>query len=72
MGAWMSMMLVTMATAVQAAPTDVTLTSLLGEMTDRGQVARRPDPAYSLCQRSSHDPRKNDPFNAETWHTNQD
>ena len=72
MGAWMSMMLVTMATAVQAAPTDVTLTSLLGEMTDRGQVARRPEPAYSLRQRSSHDPRKNDPFNAETWHTNQD
>ncbi|MBI5833379.1 MAG: DUF2961 domain-containing protein [Armatimonadetes bacterium] len=60
----------TVAAAAGAAP--VTLSSLLAEMTDRSAVATVPGSAWSLKQASSHDPRKNDPFNAETWHTNQD
>jgi hypothetical protein len=50
----------------------VTLRSLLLEMADRDAVAQWPSPAYTLLQASSHDPRKNDPGNAETWHSNTD
>ena len=50
----------------------VSLQSLLQEMVDRGAVAQFPAPAYILKQASSHDPRKNDPGNPETWHSNTD
>jgi len=50
----------------------VTLGSLLAEMTDRAAVARLPQPRFTLKQASSHDRRKNDPGDAETWHSNTD
>lgn len=57
--------------AASARPS-VTLRSLLEEMTDRAATARTPSPAYRLLQASSHDRRKNNPFDAETWHSNTD
>jgi hypothetical protein len=50
----------------------VTFSSLLQEMTDREAAAEWPIPAYTLKQASSHDRRKNDPGNAEAWHSNTD
>src|SRR5450759_1707131 len=50
----------------------VTFSSLLQEMTDREAAAEWPIPAYTLKQASSHDRRKNDPANAEAWHSNTD
>ena len=50
----------------------VSLVSLLNEMVARESVAQCPVPTYVLKQASSHDQRKNDPSNAETWHSNTD
>ncbi len=50
----------------------VTMESLLNEMIDREEVAQWPAPAFVLKQASSHDRRKNDPSNPETWHSNND
>ena len=50
----------------------VSLASLLNEMVDRDALAKWPIPAYSCKEASSHDRRKNDPSNAETWHSNND
>jgi hypothetical protein len=58
--------------AARAASRTVTLESLLHEMTDRDALARRPDPAYTLKQISSHDPAKRDPADEATWHSNHD
>lgn len=46
--------------------------SLLEEMIDRDAVARWPAPAYACKQASSHDRRKNNPADPETWHANVD
>ncbi len=51
---------------------EITMESLLQEMTDREAMARWPEPSYLLKQASSHDQRKNDPGNPETWHSNVD
>jgi hypothetical protein len=58
--------------AAAASRHTVSLHSLLQEMTDRAAVAQIPSPAYKLLQASSHDRRKNNPFDAETWHSNTD
>src|SRR5438046_946435 len=50
----------------------VSLRSLLREMVDRAEAARLPAPPFMLKQASSHDTRKNDPGDAETWHSNTD
>jgi hypothetical protein len=50
----------------------VTFQSLLGEMTDRNALARWPQPEYTDLLHDSHDPRKTDPANQSTWHTNND
>ena len=55
-----------------AAPAAVTLPALLDEMAARETVASLPAPAYTLKQSSSHDPRKTDPANAASWHSNED
>src|SRR5438309_1242084 len=55
-----------------SAPKRVTLASLLREMIDRAAVAKRPSPAYTLKQASSHDIEKRDPGNPGTWHSNHD
>ena len=62
------LLLLTLAPA--AAP--ITVNSLLAEMTDREAAARRPAVPYRLAQASSHDPRKRDPWDAATWHSNED
>ena len=51
---------------------EINLGSLLNEMTDRAAVALAPSPAFVLKQASSHDPRKNDPANPDSWHSNVD
>jgi hypothetical protein len=50
----------------------VSLTSLLGEMTDRDAIARWPAPAYVCKQASSYDRLQTDPSNAKTWFANKD
>lgn len=50
----------------------VSLRSILQEMVDRSVAARLPTPWFTLKQASSHDPRKNDPGDPETWHSNTD
>ena len=50
----------------------VSLQSLLEEMLDREAPARWPIPAYACKQASSHDRRKQDPKDAEGWHSNTD
>lgn len=57
---------------LSAGGADVTLTSLLREMADRGNLARLPSPDFRLKQASSHDRRKIDPYDAAGWHSNQD
>jgi hypothetical protein len=54
------------------AKTDISLATMLNEMTDRAAVAQTPMPSFVLKQASSHDRRKNDPGNAGTWHSNTD
>ena len=56
----------------ETAAGEVSLVSLLNEMIDRESVAQCPVPAFVLKQASSHDQRKNDPSNADTWHSNTD
>jgi hypothetical protein len=51
---------------------DVNLESLLNEMVDRDALAKWPAPGYTLKEASSHDRRKTDPSDSETWHTNDD
>lgn len=41
-------------------------------MADRDAVAKRPFPAYTLKQASSHDIEKRDPGNPRAWHSNHD
>ena len=55
-----------------ARPKRITLESLLREMVDRDSVAKRPAPAFTLKQASSHDIEKRDPGNPATWHSNHD
>ena len=60
-------------TNARAFPTcKVSLQSLLDEMVDRDAAAKWPAPAYVCKEASSHDRRKTDPSNAETWHSNND
>src|SRR5471030_1535816 len=54
------------------APQEVNLQSLLNEMVNRDTVAQWPTPVYTLREASSHDRRKTDPSNPETWHSNND
>jgi hypothetical protein len=56
----------------RAAAGEVTLESLLAEMTDREATARWPLPAYACKQASSYDRRQTDPARADSWHANQD
>ncbi len=59
--------------AISAAPKNqVSLRSLIAEMSDRSSIARYPVPAYELRQVSSHDTSKRDPGDAATWHSNKD
>jgi hypothetical protein len=58
--------------SVSAQSRPITLESLLDEMTDRDDLARLPQPAYTDTLQDSHDPRKTDPANQSTWHTNND
>lgn len=55
-----------------AAEGSVSLESLLDEMVDRDAAARLPEPSYVLKQVSSHDPRKTNPADPATWHSNND
>lgn len=54
------------------APKRITLELLLREMVDRDAIAKRPVPAFTLKQASSHDIEKRDPGNPATWHSNHD
>ena len=58
---------------MQAAATaaDVSLSSLLDEMTDRAALARFPDPAYTVKQFSSYDPASTSP-DKPGWFANND
>jgi hypothetical protein len=58
--------------ALGASAAEVTLESLLTEMTDRDRLARLPDPAYSCRQASSYDRRATDPEDPSTWYANMD
>ncbi len=51
---------------------EVNLQSLLNEMVNRDAVAQWPVPGYTLKEASSHDRRKTDPSNPDTWHSNND
>lgn len=60
------------ARSAPAAEQFVSLESLLNEMVDRDAAARLPQPGYLLKQASSHDPRKTNPADPATWHSNND
>ncbi|WP_425396220.1 glycoside hydrolase family 172 protein [Aeoliella sp.] len=51
---------------------EVTLESLLKEMTDRSTLAKFPLPAYTCSQASSYDRNSDDPNNKKTWFANAD
>jgi D-arabinan exo alpha-(1,3)/(1,5)-arabinofuranosidase (non-reducing end) len=51
---------------------EITLTTLLEEMTDRTEVAQLPDPWYVCAQFASYDQAADDPDNVETWYANSD
>ncbi len=57
---------------VTAAGADVTLDSLLDELTDLGRLAELPSPAYVTRQFSSYDRRSKTPADAEDWFANGD
>ncbi|HBO45056.1 MAG TPA: DUF2961 domain-containing protein, partial [Planctomycetaceae bacterium] len=54
-----------------ATAADVSLSSLLDEMTDRAALARFPDPAYTVKQFSSYDPASTAP-DKPGWFANND
>ena len=51
---------------------DISLESLLVEMTSRDTLARLDSPAFTVRQFSSYDRAANDPSNKETWYANSD
>lgn len=58
--------------AVPEAAGEITLATLLDEMTDRTQVARLPDPWYDCAQFSSYDRASVSPDEIGTWYANSD
>lgn len=60
------------ASGAEAGRPEVSLGSLLDEMTDREEAARLPVPAYGLRQASSWDRASNDPWNPGSWFANTD
>ncbi|HZW11103.1 MAG TPA: glycoside hydrolase family 172 protein [Phycisphaerales bacterium] len=69
---WVAGLGAVVALACAAAAQTVSLPTLLGEMMDRGAVARLPEPWYACVQASSYDRASVSPGHAETWFANAD
>ncbi|MFG0252144.1 MAG: glycoside hydrolase family 172 protein [Phycisphaerales bacterium JB038] len=58
--------------ATRAQAEEISLATLLEEMTDRSRVAQLSDPWYVCAQFSSYDRASDDPDDIETWYANRD